>query len=219
MESWRAALDDRETSSVGMSRRVRSLERELARKDKALAEAAALLILKKRWTFCIWRQRTRRTTGDPRRYCRGAARRSTARQGAASSPGARAALCGNYQKRLGLITGSIQPISPRRMWPIIRGRCGFFGEDGHRRNETRGTALVTWPVSGTQRRTILSAGRLSRERLSTSSVVQAPGRGVGDGSFSNARVSQVNLWVCVLAWSSASAKKEGPWRRVRLEAT
>ncbi|HUQ01853.1 MAG TPA: hypothetical protein VM261_05120, partial [Kofleriaceae bacterium] len=48
LERWRVALEDRETSSIAMSRRVRSLERELARKEKALAEAAALLVLKKK---------------------------------------------------------------------------------------------------------------------------------------------------------------------------
>jgi transposase len=48
LEGWRAALDDRETSSIAMTRRVRSLERELARKERALAEAAALLLLKKK---------------------------------------------------------------------------------------------------------------------------------------------------------------------------
>jgi transposase len=48
LERWQAALDDRETSSTAITKRVRSLERELARKEKALAEAAALLILKKK---------------------------------------------------------------------------------------------------------------------------------------------------------------------------
>lgn len=48
LESWRLALDDRETASMSMTRRIRNLERELARKEKALAEAAALLILKKK---------------------------------------------------------------------------------------------------------------------------------------------------------------------------
>lgn len=48
LERWRSALDDRETSSTAMTKRVRSLERELARKEKALAEAAALLVLKKK---------------------------------------------------------------------------------------------------------------------------------------------------------------------------
>lgn len=48
LERWRLALDDRETSSAAMAKRVRSLERELARKEKALAEAAALLVLKKK---------------------------------------------------------------------------------------------------------------------------------------------------------------------------
>jgi transposase-like protein len=48
LERWRLALDDRESSSTAMTKRVRSLERELARKEKALAEAAALLVLKKK---------------------------------------------------------------------------------------------------------------------------------------------------------------------------
>ena len=38
----------RESGSTALTRRMRSLERELARKEKALAEAAALLILKKK---------------------------------------------------------------------------------------------------------------------------------------------------------------------------
>ena len=41
-ERWRIALQDE-----GQSKRSRQLERELARKEKALAEAAALLVLKK----------------------------------------------------------------------------------------------------------------------------------------------------------------------------
>jgi transposase len=48
LEEWRLALDGRETASMSMTRRIRNLERELARKEKALAEAAALLILKKK---------------------------------------------------------------------------------------------------------------------------------------------------------------------------
>ena len=48
LERWRLALEDRESASTALTRRVRSLERELARKEKALAEAAALLILKKK---------------------------------------------------------------------------------------------------------------------------------------------------------------------------
>lgn len=45
-ERWRIALQD-EGSSAATSKRIRQLERELARKEKALAEAAALLVLKK----------------------------------------------------------------------------------------------------------------------------------------------------------------------------
>jgi transposase len=45
-EQWRVALEG-DPASVATARRIRRLERELARKDKALAEAAALLVLKK----------------------------------------------------------------------------------------------------------------------------------------------------------------------------
>lgn len=47
-EQWRVALDDGGGASAASSKRIRQLERELARKDKALAEAAALLVLKKK---------------------------------------------------------------------------------------------------------------------------------------------------------------------------
>lgn len=47
-ESWRLALAEGGTSAGAATRRIRVLERELARKDKALAEAAALLVLKKK---------------------------------------------------------------------------------------------------------------------------------------------------------------------------
>jgi transposase-like protein len=48
IEQWRIALDEDGRSSRSGAARIRSLERELARKEKALAEAAALLILKKK---------------------------------------------------------------------------------------------------------------------------------------------------------------------------
>jgi transposase len=44
-ERWRIALA--EDGSIATTRRIRKLERELARKEKALAEAAVLLVLKK----------------------------------------------------------------------------------------------------------------------------------------------------------------------------
>lgn len=47
-ESWRLALAEGGTPAKAATRRIRALERELARKDKALAEAAALLVLKKK---------------------------------------------------------------------------------------------------------------------------------------------------------------------------
>jgi transposase len=48
LEQWRVALDDEARASGSAMRRIRQLERELARKEKALAEAAALLVLKKK---------------------------------------------------------------------------------------------------------------------------------------------------------------------------
>ena len=47
-EQWRLALSDEGRASVATTKRIRALERELARKEKALAEAAALLVLKKK---------------------------------------------------------------------------------------------------------------------------------------------------------------------------
>jgi len=47
-EQWRIALAEGGEASASTNRRIRQLERELARKEKALAEAAALLILKKK---------------------------------------------------------------------------------------------------------------------------------------------------------------------------
>ncbi len=48
LERWRAALDDRDSGSRAQARQVKVLQRELARKDKALAETAALLVLQKK---------------------------------------------------------------------------------------------------------------------------------------------------------------------------
>ena len=47
-QQWRLALDEEGRSSKVITKRIRGLERELARKEKALAEAAALLLLKKK---------------------------------------------------------------------------------------------------------------------------------------------------------------------------
>jgi transposase len=46
-EQWRLALEGG-GASTATTKRIRQLERELARKEKALAEAAALLVLKKK---------------------------------------------------------------------------------------------------------------------------------------------------------------------------
>lgn len=47
LERWRIALEENGQGSAAATKRIRKLERELARKEKALAEAAALLVLKK----------------------------------------------------------------------------------------------------------------------------------------------------------------------------
>lgn len=47
IERWRVALQEDGPGSNAAAKRIRKLERELARKEKALAEAAALLMLKK----------------------------------------------------------------------------------------------------------------------------------------------------------------------------
>jgi transposase len=46
-ERWRVALEEDGQGSAATTKRIRKLERELARKEKALAEAATLLVLKK----------------------------------------------------------------------------------------------------------------------------------------------------------------------------
>jgi len=65
-EQWRLAIDEGGAASTSTTKRIRQLERELARKEKALAEVAALLILKKKWTPCMGRTRTTPRTGRTR---------------------------------------------------------------------------------------------------------------------------------------------------------
>jgi len=48
LEQWRLALEEEGRATTATTKRIRALERELARKEKALAEAAALLVLKKK---------------------------------------------------------------------------------------------------------------------------------------------------------------------------
>lgn len=43
---WRLALEEAGEESVGMAKRIAKLERELTRRDRALAEAATLLLLR-----------------------------------------------------------------------------------------------------------------------------------------------------------------------------
>jgi transposase len=62
LEEWRAALEDALTAPRGKrtseGKRIRELEREVAYKDKALAETAALLVLQKNFSSCSRRTRT-----------------------------------------------------------------------------------------------------------------------------------------------------------------
>jgi transposase len=66
-EQWRLALDEGGAASTATTKRIRQLERELARKEKALAEAAALLVLKKNWTSCLGRSRATSAPSSPAR--------------------------------------------------------------------------------------------------------------------------------------------------------
>src|SRR3954471_14363933 len=76
LEQWRLALEEEGRASLATTKRIRRLERELARKEKALAEAAALLVLKKTSRTCgRTRTTTRaRATRADRRCRRGSAR-------------------------------------------------------------------------------------------------------------------------------------------------
>jgi hypothetical protein len=80
-EQWRLALAEEGRAALATTKRIRTLERELTRKEKALAEAAALLVLKKKCTDG-GRTRatapTRRTSRDTRGVERGPDRRRAA---------------------------------------------------------------------------------------------------------------------------------------------
>jgi hypothetical protein len=65
-EQWRLALDEGGLASTSTTKRIRQLERELARKEKALAEAAALLVPKKKWRSSTGRTRATTRTGTTR---------------------------------------------------------------------------------------------------------------------------------------------------------
>ena len=84
-EQWRIALDEGGRASTSTIKRIRQLERELARKEKALAEAAALLVLKKKWRHSTGRTRTTtrtaRTRNDPRSHFGSAGVRRASRAG------------------------------------------------------------------------------------------------------------------------------------------
>jgi len=63
-EQWRLALDEGGAAATSTNRRIRYLERELARKEKALAEAAALLLLKKKVESLYGEDEDDDTTGE-----------------------------------------------------------------------------------------------------------------------------------------------------------
>lgn len=75
LDQWRFALDSQGKTGVAVTKRLAALERELARKEKALAEVAALLVLKKssrtctRWTRTTPRTRTTRPDLGAHRRC------------------------------------------------------------------------------------------------------------------------------------------------------
>jgi hypothetical protein len=82
LDAWRTALADAFAQPNASRRspegkRIRQLQREVARKDKALAETAALLVLQKNCICCSRSRRARTTTrttgatGDPRADRRG----------------------------------------------------------------------------------------------------------------------------------------------------
>jgi transposase-like protein len=68
LDQWRQAADEATLSALGgrkqrsaEQKKVRQLERELKRKDKALAEAAALLVLQKK-VRALWADEDESTT-------------------------------------------------------------------------------------------------------------------------------------------------------------
>lgn len=63
-EQWRIALDEGGRASTSTIKRIRQLERELARMEKALAEAAALLVLKKKVETLYGEDEDDDTNGD-----------------------------------------------------------------------------------------------------------------------------------------------------------
>ena len=63
VEQWKLSLDEEGKASKATTRRIRELERELARKEKALAEAAALLVLKKK-VHALWQDEDDDTDGE-----------------------------------------------------------------------------------------------------------------------------------------------------------
>jgi hypothetical protein len=66
-ERRRIVLDEDGQGSIATTKRIRKLERELARKEKALAEAAVLLVLKK--TIDSYYKEEDDDTGEPTRQC------------------------------------------------------------------------------------------------------------------------------------------------------
>lgn len=64
LTAWRRSLQDGQDLDKATKRRIARLERELRRKEKALAEAAALAVLKKKLSV-LWEGEDDDTTGEP----------------------------------------------------------------------------------------------------------------------------------------------------------
>ena len=63
LEQWRLALEEEGRASKATTGQIRALQRELARKEKALAETAALLVLRKK-TQALWGDEDDDTDGN-----------------------------------------------------------------------------------------------------------------------------------------------------------
>jgi hypothetical protein len=108
-EQWRLALGDEGRASLATMKRIRTLERELARKEKALAEAATLLVLKKNskpWRWTRTSTPTRNTSRDPGRPERGPDGRGTTPRRVSGD------------RRLCADDSAVEPPPRRRRWPV-----------------------------------------------------------------------------------------------------
>ena len=142
-EHWRISLEEGGRAAALTTRRIRELERgelerELARKEKALAEAAALLMLKKKWRTCTRRTRTKaRTTRT----------RSRPRSNRRSPSVGRAASVGlSRHRNLGSHNRALANGSRRRRWSTTAcapAQCADADRGGAGREGAKRTAITT----------------------------------------------------------------------------